>query len=197
MDLTRDELAFLASQGLTESDVLDGRRMSKEQIRLVAKDRGKAVVLGATCAKGGHRLRTRSGHCVQCDTKKLGYQTRHRKASDVYIAFSRSAGLTKVGSSTDYNTRINKLNFDGVGGARDWRLLFRIAAEEGGRLEVEAQVLLAGYLAPTTYVKDGRQQDSRECFTCLPARAMEAILHAAERGRHALGAVWKTPAWPA
>jgi len=196
MDLTRGELDFLASQGLTAADVLDGRRMSKDQIRLVAKDRGKAVVLGVECAKAGHRLRTRSGHCVQCDTKKLGYQTRHRKPSDVYIAFSRSAGLTKVGSSTDYSTRIDKLNFDGVGGARDWRILFRIAAEEGGRLEVEAQVLLAEYLAPTSYMKDGRQQDSRECFTCPPARAMEAILHAAERGRHSLGAAWKTPAWP-
>lgn len=196
MDLTVDEKDFLARQGLTESDVFDGRPMGREEYRIVAKEQGKSIVLGTACTKEGHRLRTRSGHCVQCKPAMLGYQTRHRKASEVYIAFSRNADLTKVGSSTDWATRIDKLNFDGVGGARDWRIIFRIAAEEGGRLEVETQVLLNEHLAHVAYIKDGRMQDSRECFRCRPAKAMKAVLDAAQRGGHVLGTAWKTPNWP-
>ncbi len=196
MDLTRAEVDFLSSQGLTEVDVLDGRRMSKEQIRLVAKDRGLAVVLGSACAKAGHRLRTRSGHCVQCDTSKLGYQKRHLEPKDLYIAFSRRAGLIKIGSSNSVDVRINKINFEGVGGATDWRPIFKVPVKEGQRLETEVQNLLLEHMAPTSYMKDGRRQDSRECFKCSAAQALETVLHAAQRGGHELGAPWRSPIWP-
>ncbi len=196
MDLTHAELVFLTSQGLTDADVLDGRRMSKEQARLVAKDRDLAVVLGAACAKAGHRLRTRSGHCVQCDTAKLGYQKRHLEPKDLYIAFSRRAGLIKIGSSNSVDVRINKINFEGVGGATDWKLIFRIPAREGQRLETEVQALLSEHLMPTSYIKDGRQRNSRECFKCSAAQALEAVLHAAQRGGHDLGTPWRSVSWP-
>jgi hypothetical protein len=163
MDLTNDELMFLTSQGLTEADVLDARRMGKEQMRLVAKERGLEVVLGSACVKAGHRLRTRSRHCVQCDTSKLGYQKRHLQPKDLYIAFSRRAGLIKVGSSNSVDVRISKINFEGVGGATDWRLIFRVPANEGQRLETEVQALLSEHMLPVTYMKDGRRQESREC----------------------------------
>ncbi|WP_142114563.1 hypothetical protein [Bosea sp. AK1] len=196
MDLTRDELFFLTRQGLTDQHVLDGRRMSKEQIRLVAKDQGKSVVLGSACAKAGHRLRTRSGHCVQCDPAKLGYQKRHRAQSEVYIAISRSSGLVKVGNSTNCDVRISKINFDGVGGTKDWQLIFRLPVEEGGRLEIETQVLLSEYMVVTSYMKDGRPQDSRECFRCSPGRALEAILRAAQSGGHVIGEPWRSTDFP-
>lgn len=196
MDLTRAELDFLASQGLAEADVLDGRRMSQEQGRRAAKELNKPVVLGSPCKKAGHRLRTRPGHCAQCDPKKLGYQKRHLEPKDLYIAFSRRAGLVKVGSSNSVDVRINKINFEGVGGATDWRLIFRVPVKEGQRLETEVQALLSEHMSPSSYIKDGRRQESRECFKCSAAEALEAVLHAAQRGEHDLGTPWRSPAWP-
>lgn len=197
MDLTCEEIAFLTSQGLSPSDVLDGRLMGKEQSRHVAKDRGLTLLLRSACQKAGHRLRTRSGHCVQCNPAKLGFEKRHLERKDVYLAFSRHAQLVKVGSSNSVEVRINHINAEAVGGAMDWRLIFRVPVKEGQRLENEVQKLLAEHMTPIRYIKGGRQQVSRECFKCSAMHALEAVFHAAQRGKHDLGDAWKSPAWPA
>jgi len=86
VDLTQDEQRFLARYGLTANDVYDGRGVHNKIRRRLAKEVGKAVILKTPCAKAGHRLATRAGHCVQCDPKKLAFQQRHSESGYVYIA---------------------------------------------------------------------------------------------------------------
>src|SRR5205809_898355 len=72
--LTDSEHSFLASQGLDSDDVMDVRGLPQWLwFRRIEKE-GKIVALGSRCRAGGHRLRSRRGHCVQCDTSKLGFQ---------------------------------------------------------------------------------------------------------------------------
>jgi hypothetical protein len=67
-ELTQGELAFLARQGLGPGDVYDARGLPQSYWRKDMKDEGKTIALGNPCKKGGHRLRSRGGHCSQCDT---------------------------------------------------------------------------------------------------------------------------------
>ncbi|MDX0442480.1 hypothetical protein GOD94_27740 [Sinorhizobium medicae] len=64
--LTKSELLFLKTRGLDTNDVFDAKGRSIKDVRNEAKDLGKMLVLGVPCGSGGHRLRTRHGHCVQC-----------------------------------------------------------------------------------------------------------------------------------
>jgi len=192
MDLTDDELAFLKAQELNPKDVFDWRGIPSRLRRAAIAQAGAELALGATC-KNGHRLRTRSGHCVQCDTSKLAYQKRHRKNGYVYVAHSGSLQGVKVGFSTDDSAREGKINFDAYGGASDWNVVFRIRAAEGGRLEQETHVLLSRYRRDVEYNKDGSRQQARETFDCSPLRAVDAILDAIRSGNHAIKDHWIHP----
>src|SRR5947208_2447587 len=74
--LTQDEINFLSRHGLSPEDVLDGRHLSQAGARSRAEELGKTLVLGSPCRARGHKLRTRPGHCAQCDPKKIAYQGR-------------------------------------------------------------------------------------------------------------------------
>ena len=88
--LTDDEIWFLRLRGFSPEDVYDGRYEFKEDREMAAKNAGKTLVLGPRCRAAGHRLRTRSGHCVQCDPKKIAFQERYNSPGYVYIAGSLS-----------------------------------------------------------------------------------------------------------
>lgn len=107
--LTKDEIEFLKTQGLTAADVYDGRSQSSATWKVGVRAAGKTVVLGTPCSSKGHRLRTRSGDCAQCDTAKLSYQKRHNSEGYIYIAGSKSAKLLKVGTCVDIDQRHRNL----------------------------------------------------------------------------------------
>lgn len=91
MNFKPDELEFLKRHGVKLEEVHDGQRQSQARRRTEAERLGKTLVLGPPCQAANHRLRTRAGHCVQCDPKKLAYQTRHTAPGYVYIAGSKLA----------------------------------------------------------------------------------------------------------
>jgi hypothetical protein len=173
------ELKFLADNGLAPGDVIDGRRLSKNEREAQAKALGKALILATPCAKGGHRLRTRSGHCAQCNTAVIRYQARHREAATVYVAYSPREALTKIGVSVDPDTREANINFDQYAGADDWEILFRIDIPEAGMIESKAQSAIAGSKVIKGYMKDRAfMQDAKEAFSCSPLEAINAIIDA-------------------
>jgi hypothetical protein len=137
------------------------------------------LIVGPECSNAGHRLRTRSGHCVQCDTSKIKYQSRHREEGTVYVAYAPSIKISKVGFSTEIDTREQNLNFDGYAGASDWEILFSVHVVEAGRVEALAQRNLAEFKKTTAYLKDKAfLQNSKEAFACIPIAAVEAVLNA-------------------
>ncbi|RWK79068.1 MAG: hypothetical protein EOR51_22565 [Mesorhizobium sp.] len=133
--LTKDEIEFLRTQGLTAADVYDGRIQTSAGWKAGVRASGKTVVLGSPCTSKGHRLRTRSGHCAQCDTAKLGYQRRHNTAGYIYIAGSRSAKLIKVGTCVDIDQRVRNLKNQAYGNTSDWVMLFTAHVDAGGKTE--------------------------------------------------------------
>jgi hypothetical protein len=188
--LTETELWFLGSVRLGPEDVFDGRRMPQWRWRQRAKEEGKTLALGSGCKNRGHRLRTRGGHCVQCDPKKLAYQDRFTAEQYVYVAGSRSAELIKVGTCVDRGQREHQLRAERYGGVGDWELIYSIKVRNAGEIEHQTRARLAKYSVPARpYWKDNLQQYATELLHCSFSRARRAL---DELSAHAtVGGPWK------
>lgn len=173
--LTKDELAFLKSQGLSAADVYDGRYQTSAGWKDGVRAAGQTVVLGTPCSSQGHRLRTRSGHCAQCDTKKLSFQKRHNTEGYIYIAGSKAAKLLKVGTCVDIEQRRRNLRNQMYGGIADWEMLFTAKVDAGGRVEGNALARLAKHKVVRIYEKDGKRQEAAEMLKTKFSVALAAV----------------------
>lgn len=130
------------------------------------------------CQKGGHTLRTKAGHCIQCDTAKIAYQFRHSAAGHVYLAFSSVAKLAKVGfTKGSPQDRVDFLCRERYGNATDWELHKAARFEkDAGRKEFAVHSLLESHLKLVTYEKyKGQMVECREVFSCDLAVALKAF----------------------
>jgi len=177
--LTEGELRFLASQGLGPDDVFDARRLPQWYWFRCIEEEGKTVALGGRCKKAGHRLRSRKGHCVQCDTRKLAFQARYRAEQYVYIAGSLSAKLIKIGTCVDTQQRERQLCAERYGGAGDWQMIFAIWVKNAGAVEQSAHDRLSRYAVTRDYWKDGLQQAGIELLECAFSEAKKALTEVA------------------
>ena len=125
--LTSEQLHFLRQQKILLSTVFDASGMRTADYQQVMKAEGKSFAYGVTqCSKGGHALRTRKGHCIQCDHATIAFMLRHDKKAFVYIAASYGGRLIKVGSSEDVVRRERQLCDYRYGGQDDWHFLDRV-----------------------------------------------------------------------
>ena len=108
--LTKEQSAFLAKHNTPISSVFDASGMGKSDYRAAMKELGKTVAIGVTpCKKGNHTMRTRSGHCIQCNPASIAFQKRHLMDGFVYVA-----------------------------GASDWECLFWVKTKNAGKVEFDA-----------------------------------------------------------
>jgi hypothetical protein len=170
-----DEVQFLRRHGFTADDVYDGRGESQETRRHAAKAAGKFFILGPPCRARGHRLRTRSHHCVQCDPKKIAFQRRYNSPGYVYIAGSQSGRVIKIGTASDITQRENQLRAESHAGLSDWEVLFFIKVSEAGRVEYDASHRVDGKRLLRPYYKDGMKQTAIEVLQCSFSAAWTAI----------------------
>jgi hypothetical protein len=177
--LTPSELAFLARQGLSADDVFDARHLPQWLWFRQIDEAGKTVALGTRCRKVGHRLPSRRGHCVQCDTRKLAFQARYRAERYVYIAGSLSSKLIKIGTCGDMQQREHQICAEGYGGACDLEVLSAVWVRNAGAVEDSAHSLLSAHIATRGYWKDGLRQTGIELFRCSFTEARRALMHAA------------------
>ncbi|MBE0580520.1 GIY-YIG nuclease family protein [Devosia sp.] len=191
--LTETEKSFLQSQGLSESDVYDARGQSSASWKAGVRVAGLSVVLGSPCNNGGHRLRTRSGHCVQCDTSKLSYQKRHHSEGYVYIAGSQKAQVIKVGTAVDIDQRERNLRGQSYAGISDWTMLFSVKVDAGGKIEGEVLRDLNRIAISRAYEKDGRQQDAGEVLRTDFTTALNAMFRALKQVK--FDEPWRSSAW--
>jgi len=177
--LTDSELYFLSSVGLSPEDAFDARGLPQWLWRKRAGDEGKTLALGNPCTNGGHRLKTRGGHCVQCDPKKLAYQRRFSAEQYVYIAGSQSGKLIKIGTCEHCGQRERQLRTEGYGGVSDWEFLYCVKVRNAGEIEHATRTRLSKYIATARpYWKDNVEQCAIELLTCsfsLARRALEEI----------------------
>ncbi|WP_109143742.1 GIY-YIG nuclease family protein, partial [Bradyrhizobium sp. SUTN9-2] len=138
-ELTPSELAFLSSQNLGPDDVFDARWMSQARWFREIKKAGKTIALGSPCRKAGHRLRSRKGHCAQCDTKVLAYASRYDLEQYIYIAGSLRARLIKIGVCKDLLQRVRQISSERHGDSADWEIIYAVHMARSG--EIEERVL--------------------------------------------------------
>jgi len=174
-ELTTEELAFLRSQGLGPDDVFDARWMSQARWFREIKEAGKTVALGNPCRKAGHRLRSRKGHCVQCDTKILAFAGRYDLKQYLYVAGSLSARLIKIGVCKDLLQRIRQICAERHGDARDWEVIYAVEIDRAGEIEDRILSRLGRYAIDSHYWKNGFLQQSIELRRCSISHAMEAM----------------------
>jgi hypothetical protein len=175
-DLSPEQLAFLRAQKIPMSSLFDASGMKNANYQLAMRSDGKSFAYGVTpCGKGGHTLRTRAGHCIQCDHSKIAFMLRHDARAYVYIAASHAGKLIKIGSTLDVADRQKKLNDYQYGGQTDWQILGIANSASAGRIESEAQAKLGRYAVLGEYIRSGRRQRCYELFRCNFADARDAL----------------------
>lgn len=174
-ELTLEQFNFLKSQRISLSSLFDASGLSQDERKQQMKLLDKLFYFGgAKCKAGGHSLRTRSGHCIECDTSKIAFQQRHSASGYVYLAYSKSHQLVKVGYSSEHPQDRNEfLRKEGYGNIRDWDVK-QIASRtsDAGKLEFDIHGELEGYRYRIVYEKRGQLVECREIFRCSLEHAL-------------------------
>jgi hypothetical protein len=176
-ELTKEQLDFLAKHNVSLKYVFDATGLSKTEYRPIMKELNKYIAFNVTpCNKSGHELRTRSGHCVQCNTAHLAFQKRNDSSGITYIAGSINGEVIKVGFTKAVEIRSKSLNRSNYAGYNDWEILFAIESGDAGRIETKANATLYKYAYSTDYEHDGHWQDSHETYHCSYSNAKKIVL---------------------
>jgi hypothetical protein len=177
---TEEIRRFLASQRIAESEVLDASQMSPRSYKAAMRYEGKLFALVSRPCYDGHYLKSRSGHCIQCDTARIEFTRRHYKEAYVYIAGSKNERVLKIGSTENPGDKASYLNTLGYGGIVDWKLLYHVKVPQAGKVEFRAHELLSAHVSPRQYFREGWQVDCREIFACAYVTARKALTSAVD-----------------
>ena len=182
-ELSAAQLEFLRSQGISPGMLFDASGLRRKDYSRLMDDLGVYFAFGVSeCSAGGHSIRTKFGHCIQCDTSKIAYATRHAKGGFVYVAASQTAALTKIGMSSNLLERVNNINAYQYGGASDWLICCYAEVDEAGHVEFQTQDMLAEFRVDGDYIRAGRRQKCYELFRCSSDVAENALALCAPAG---------------
>ena len=176
VELSLNQLTFLRSQSIPLSAVFDASGMKKAEYQAAMRAEEKSFAFGVTpCAAGGHTIRTRAGHCIQCDHSKIAYMIRHDARAFVYIAASAAGRFIKIGFAIDVADRREKLNLYRYGGQSDWQTLATASCTSAGRAESVAQTKLSCFAVDGDYIREGKLQRCYELLRCDFSDALDAL----------------------
>lgn len=163
-ELTESEKTFLASQNIGPDDVYDGRKMTNADWKCAAKAEGCDFVLAGRCTSGGHRLKTRAGHCIQCNTSRIAFMRRRNAKAFVYLATAQQGAIIKIGSTLSIPEREESLRKQCYGGYADWEIVSWFKTHSSGRIEWELSNNINQYRSYGHYYKDNKLQGAVEIF---------------------------------
>ncbi len=164
-DITDQEYAFLVSQKILLSQVFDARGRGPTKFYDEAKAAGQNFGLANPCTKGNHRIFTRKGHCIQCDTSKIRFSTGFSASGFVYIASTKKGQLLKVGCTSDPENRAITLNTEGgYAGFDDWTLIAYAKTKNMGQVEFDIVKPIEDMVVALEYVRAGKVQTTREAL---------------------------------
>jgi len=174
--LTQQQMSFLRSQNIPMSSLFDASGMKRTDYQSTMKAEGKSFAYGVTpCNAEGHTLRTRAGHCIQCDHSKIAFMLRSDAQAYIYIAASVAGRLIKIGSTIDISDRKDKLNRYKYGDQKDWQILASARNSQAGRVEAKVHTRLSQYWVPGEYYPAGKRQKCYELFRCNFTHARDAL----------------------
>lgn len=186
--LTAEEKAFIKSQGLDVSDFFDARGLGgPKKYHDLAKANGCRYVISNYC-NYGHRLKSRSGHCIMCNTKNIVFQKRDSIGGMIYIAVSGK--YCKVGILDNKNNSLDALDHreyqinseGGYGGRQNWTMVKSWnVLHDIGKVEREAHRLLQNYkVEGKLYWYSNELRTADELFECTVQKAADAVKKALE-----------------
>ena len=179
-NLSEEQIHFLKNQNIPLHLVFNAFGMSKSEYRVIMKELNKLVAFNVTpCKKSGHTLRTRSGHCCQCNTATLAYQKRNDSAGIVYVAGSKSGSIMKIGFSKAMEVRSKSLIRTKYAGQSDWEILYAIKSKNAGTIDTKVYSLMNKYSLEFEYNHDGEWHDSHKTYHCSYSKCKELVLKAA------------------
>ena len=175
--ISTEQRLFLERHRICLSRVFDASGLAHGEYKKIMKDLGKLAAVGVTpCGAALHTLRSRHGHCLQCQPQCIAFIKRCEDPGKVYVARSVALGLLKIGTTLDTSLRMQQLNRHGYGGSNDWQTVFECECLAAGRVELAAQALLANYSAYCEYNEQGVTRQCYELFACDEAAAVNAVL---------------------
>ncbi|MDM1093706.1 GIY-YIG nuclease family protein [Myroides odoratimimus] len=175
--LTSEQLAFLKEQKIELKYVFNANGLKKKEYGKIMKDLNMIIAFNVTpCKAYGHSLRTRSGHCCQCDTSKIAFQLRADANGVTYLAGSLSGELIKIGYTKAVEIRSESLNRTQYANYSDWEILFAIESKFAGKIENLVNIELNKYFISNNYEHDNHNQQAYETFKCSYEKGKQMIL---------------------
>lgn len=175
--LTHEQFNFLLEQKIEIKHVFNAEGLRKEEYKKIMKDLNMIIAYNVTpCKAKGHTLRTRSGHCCQCDTSKIAFQMRADASGITYLAGSLKGEIIKIGFTKAIEIRSESLNRTKYANYSDWEILFAIQSKFAGKIENNSNSLLNKYFLSNDYEHDNHIQESYETFKCSYNKGKEVIL---------------------
>lgn len=179
--LSKEQLEFLNKHNVPLEKVYDANGYSKSYYQDIMKRQGKIVAFNVSaCKANGHTLRTRSGHCAQCNTIHLEFQKRHDYSGIIYIAGSKDGSILKVGYSKALEIRSKSLIRTKYAGFKDWEIIFGLFSPTAGQIESQIKFKLKKYSRAFNYEHDGKLQDADEIYSCSFAKAKPVLIQICE-----------------
>jgi len=176
MNITNEQLKFLETQKISLDKIFDATGLSKTEYHKTMKEMDKIIAIGVTpCAKSSHSMRTRNGHCVQCNTATIAFLERHYEKGYIYIAGSKMEEVVKVGFASDINNREQSLNDEGYGEINDWKILFQVRCKDAGKIEFHTHKKLNKYLTNRSYLKNNKRNECYEILRCSYSLAKKTL----------------------
>jgi len=175
---TNTEIPFLNHQRIPLDLIFDVKGLSKKEYQKQMRKMGAILAIGATpCKAYGHTIRTRAGHCAQCDTSRIAYILRNDSPAYIYVGYSPSCKLHKIGSSTSPSSRMKTLNGLGYANTSDWKLIHKVKVARAGEKELKIHQLLKSYQYEKSYMRDGEHVNCREIFIASLDLIMDTVKH--------------------
>ncbi|GHC66371.1 GIY-YIG nuclease family protein [Neogemmobacter tilapiae] len=163
-DITDREFAFLVSQKILLSQVFDARGRGPATFHAEAEAGGYLFGMAKPCSNG-HRLFTRRGHCIECNTASIAFIRRGNSDGYIYLAASQTGRILKIGFSADPVGRSATLNLEGgYGGFSDWERIAHSYVQSAGKIEFGIHRALEDLKIELPYIKNGRTQIANELF---------------------------------
>jgi len=175
--LTVEQQIFIENMGILPHQIFDATNLTRQQYAKVMIENGYQVAYGVTpCQKANHTLRNRAGNCLQCFPLSSVYKKNHERGGYVYIAYSHSTDLIKIGTTGNVNKRVKSLNEQMYGGTNDWTIsLYKHVDKDCGDIEKQLHSALQKFHVTSHYFKDGKEQATYEIFNYPLEKAFKLL----------------------
>lgn len=193
-ELTDEQIEFLENQAIPLERVFNATGMLAKDYKEAMRQEECWVAYGVTpCREEGHTLRSRAGHCIQCDPAKITYLKKHVQSGFVYVAWSERKALVKVGVTNNTLKRVGLLNSEMYGDTSDWKLIRAWECDQAGKFETEAHRELAAHATTGYYLKNDMLTECNELFMCSHQHAVEIVSQIVEPSAKRAGKVIAIP----